>query len=154
MGRHKKPLPLHILHGTLRQDRANMDAPLPPVDIPACPPELDTVGQNEWVRITAHLYRLDMIAEIDLAVIAGYCHCFEQFIKSAEQLKKTGYLIKSPTGYPIINPIISINARARGDMLAFAKELGLTVIQRTKIKIDNKTKDISPLEKFIKKEGN
>ena len=153
MGRHKKPLPLHILHGTVRQDRINLHAPLPEINIPPCPPELDTTGQNEWSRITAHLYRLNMIAEIDLAVLAGYCHCFEQFIKTAEQIKKTGYLIKSPTGYPIINPIISINARARGDMLAFAKELGLTVIQRTKIKTDNNIKDISPMEKFLKKEG-
>lgn len=154
MGRHKKPLPLHLLHGTYREDRANLDAPIANTDIPDCPSELDTVGQAEWKRITVHLYRLNMIAEIDLAILAGYCHCFEQFIKTTDQIKKTGYLIKSPTGFPMINPIISINARARGDMLAFAKELGLSVIQRTKIKVEKEIKDISPLEKFIKRDKN
>lgn len=148
-GRKPKPLELKKLHGTVQPCRINHDAPTPDNEIPQCPEGLDKIGQDEWNRITQQLYDLKMIADIDLAVVFGYCHCWEQFIKTAVQLKKTGYLVKAPSGYPIINPLISINNESKRQMLKFAQELGLSVIQRTRIKVREKDNHDDVLESFL-----
>ena len=148
-GRKPKPLEIKKLHGTVQPCRINQDAPTPQLEIPECPEGLDKIGQDEWNRITTQLYELKMIADIDLAVVFGYCHCWEQFIKTAQQLKKTGYLVKAPSGYPIINPLISINNEAKRQMLKFAQELGLSVIQRSRIKVKGEERIKDALEDFL-----
>lgn len=150
-GRKPKPTSIKILHGS-QNCRINKDEPKPELTIPDCPDGLSEIGQQEWKRISTQLYELKMISNMDTAILLGYCHSFEQFIQSAESLKKTGYLIKAPSGYPIVNPLLSINNEAKRQMLKYAQELGLSVVQRTRIKIDpdKKVIDTDPLEKFLK----
>ena len=150
-GRPPVPTALRILHGNPSRRPLNEEEPKPETEIPECPDGLDKVGQDEWERITGHLYQLNMVADMDLAVLYGYCHSFEQFIKSATDLKKTGFLVKAPSGYPIVNPLLSINNKAKAMMLKFAQELGLSVVQRTKIKIEGNGKREDEFDSFLRK---
>lgn len=104
-----------------------------PVEIPPCPEDLDDTAKKEWNRITPMLYKLGMIADIDLAVLVGYCYSFSQFVETAKKIKSTGFLLKGSKGDPVKNPLLAINAEARRQMLKFAQELGLSIIQRARL---------------------
>ncbi len=151
-GRKPTPTALKRLHGNPGQRPLPVDEPKPQIEIPELPTEsgLGKIGEDEYQRITQHLYQLSMIADMDIAVVVGYCHSFEQFIISAEQLKKSGYLVKAPSGYPMVNPLISINNEAKRQMLKYAQELGLTVVQRARIRTPQVAIDIDPIDRFLK----
>lgn len=150
-GPKKKPAKLEILHGQPGKRPINDWELTVPIEIPPCPKDLDETAKKEWERVTPQLYRLGMIADIDLAVLAGYCHSFSQFVESAKKLKATGFLVKAPSGYPIVNPLLSINNEAKRQMLKYAQELGLSIIQRSRIKITGSGKEEDEFEKFLGK---
>lgn len=150
-GRKPHPTAIKKLKGNPGHRPLNELEPKPNLNIPESPDGLDKTGKQEWKRITKHLYDLNMIADMDLAVVFGYCHSFEQLIDSAMKLKKTGLLIKAPSGYPIVNPLLSINNEAKRQMLKYAQELGLSVVQRSRLKIEQKPKEIDPIEYYANK---
>ncbi|TAL59155.1 MAG: phage terminase small subunit P27 family [Bacteroidetes bacterium] len=146
-GRPPKPLQVKKLHGS-QKCRMNLDEPKALVCIPECPPGLGKYGRQEWGRITTELEKLQMVATIDSAVLYGYCHSWDQFIQTSLQMKDEGYIIKTVTGFMQINPLVRVNNEAKKYLLKFAQELGLSVIQRTRIKIPAPDKE-DEFETFI-----
>lgn len=146
-GRPPKPLQVKKLHGS-QKCRMNLDEPKALVCIPECPPGLGEYGVEEWKRITTELEKLQMVASIDAAVLYGYCHSWDQFVATSLQLASQGYVIKSPTEFLQINPLIRVNNEAKKYLLKFAQELGLSVMQRTRIKIPAPDKE-DEFETFI-----
>lgn len=150
-GRKPTPKSLRELRGN-PQNRPTDMIPSPKVIVPACPKDLDSVASKEWKRIAPLLVQNHLISDMDLAVLAGYCHSFSLWVQTLKKIKK-GLIIKSPSGYPIMNPYLSINNNAKTQMLKFAQELGISPVQRSRLKIDNPDRppDQDKMKKFIEK---
>jgi len=132
-GRPRKPLNLHILHGTLRKHRANMDEPQPAPSVPEPPSHLQGVALEEWNRAAPLLAQLKVLSELDRAALASYCWSYAQWVNASEELQK-GLICKAPSGYPILSPHWSIATRAVEMMRTAMNELGLSPASRTRIR--------------------
>jgi P27 family predicted phage terminase small subunit len=67
------------------------------------------------LRITTHL---------DRAALAGYCVAYALWIEAIEATQKYGAMVKSPSGYPMQSPYVSIANRQTEIMMRIASEFG------------------------------
>lgn len=106
----------------------------------------DPAAQAEWGRITSLLTQLNMITELDLAIVAGYCHSFAIWKQANDEVAVKGLFINGN-----MNPAFRVVNDAKAQMLKFAQELGLSPVQRTRIRMGapGKKKD-NPFRKYIK----
>lgn len=48
---------------------------------PPCPDWLDANAKSEWARIIPLMNAQGTLAQIDMAIIAGYCNCYSKAVK-------------------------------------------------------------------------
>jgi P27 family predicted phage terminase small subunit len=132
-GRRPKPTRLKMLTGNPGKRRLNEDEPRPDANIPECPPELGSVARTEWNRLVDELAALRMLTNLDRAALAAYCGAYALWAEATVQLEKYGAMIKSPTGFPIQSPYLSIVNRQAEIMMRIASEFGFTPASRSRI---------------------
>lgn len=90
---------------------------------PKCPDWLNAMAQQEWARVIPLMDAQGTLAQIDMAIIAGYCHCYSMAVKyrssrvMAEQNLAVKYLTR---------------------MHGFASCLGLSPSDRARLSIPGK----------------
>jgi len=89
----------------------NAHEPRPEPVVPECPPELSPGAQREWARLTGELSKLNLITNLDRGALATYCGAYALWAEATEAIQKFGAMVKSPTGYPMQSPYISIANR-------------------------------------------
>ena len=107
-GRRPKPTKLKLLQGTQRSDRINRQEPEPKPEIPNCPKHIQGESRREWKRITKELGAVGLVTRVDRAAIAAYCEAYGRWSEAVSKLHEKGLLVKAPSGYPILNPYLSI----------------------------------------------
>jgi P27 family predicted phage terminase small subunit len=132
-GRRPKPTRLKLLMGNPGKRPINMDEPKPEFAIPDCPSELGPVAQTEWHRLAAELGKLRILTHLDRAALAAYCGAYALWAEATENIQKFGTMVKSPTGYPIQSPYVSIANRQAEIMMRIASEFGFTPASRSRI---------------------
>jgi P27 family predicted phage terminase small subunit len=132
-GRRPKPTRLKMLTGNPGKRRLNEDEPRPDPNIPECPSELGPVARTEWDRLVDELAVLRMLTNLDRAALAAYCGAYALWAEATVQLQKYGAMIKSPTGFPIQSPYLSIVNRQAEIMMRIASEFGFTPASRSRI---------------------
>ena len=132
-GRRPKPTRLKMLTGNPGKRRLNEDEPRPDANIPECPPELGPVARTEWDRLVDELAVLRMLTNLDRAALAAYCGAYALWADATVQIEKYGAMIKSPTGFPIQSPYLSIVNRQAEIMMRIASEFGFTPASRSRI---------------------
>jgi P27 family predicted phage terminase small subunit len=132
-GRRPKPTRLKVLTGNPGKRPLNMDEPRPERAIPECPPELGPVAQREWSRLVGELTALGLLTNLDRAALAAYCFAYGLWAEATEAIQKYGAMVKSPTGYPIQSPYVSIANRQTEIMMRIASEFGFTPASRSRI---------------------
>jgi P27 family predicted phage terminase small subunit len=110
-----------------------MDEPKPEPNVPDCPPELGPVARAEWDRLAAELGKLRMLTQLDRAALAAYCGAYALWAEATENIQKFGTMVKSPSGYPIQSPYVSIANRQAEIMLRVASEFGFTPASRSRV---------------------
>lgn len=111
----------------------NQDEPTPEPRVPDCPPELSAAAQREWQRLTGELAKLRVLTALDRAALAAYCAAYALWAEATEAIGKYGVMIKSPTGFPIQSPYLSIANRQAEIMMRIASEFGFTPASRGRI---------------------
>jgi P27 family predicted phage terminase small subunit len=137
-GRRPKPTRLKLLTGNPGKRPINMNEPKPEIAIPDCPPELGPVAQTEWHRLAAELGKLRILTHLDRAALAAYCGAYALWAEATENIQKFGTMVKSPTGYPIQSPYVSIANRQAEIMMRIASEFGFTPASRSRISAPTK----------------
>lgn len=132
-GRRPKPTRVKILTGNPGKHRLNMHEPQPEPAVPDCPTELGLVARREWERMTTELSKLRIITALDRAALAAYCNAYALWAEAAEAIQKYGTMVKSPSGYPIQSPYVSIANRQAEIMMRIASEFGFTPASRSRI---------------------
>ena len=106
--------------------RINDDEPEIVGNFPARPVGLGKVAVSEYNRIKKQLIACPYVTTLDRGVLVAYCTAWEVFVESYKKLKKFGYLIITKKGNLVQNPALSVNNRAKADMVKYAAELGFT----------------------------
>jgi P27 family predicted phage terminase small subunit len=134
-GRRPKPTRMKALTGNPGKRPLNTHEPRPIPVVPDCPPELGPAAQREWTRLVGELSSLNMITKLDRAALATYCGAYALWAEATEAIQKFGAMVKSPSGYPMQSPYISIANRQAEIMMRIASEFGFTPASRSRISI-------------------
>lgn len=148
-GRRPKPTKLKLLQGTQRSDRINRQEPDPKPEIPNCPAHIQGEARREWRRITKELGAVGLVTRVDRAAIAAYCEAYGRWTEAVSKLHEKGLLVKAPSGYPILNPYLSIINAALDQMRKFLTEFGMTPSSRTRIHIARKNEEENDAARFF-----
>jgi P27 family predicted phage terminase small subunit len=101
--------------------------------IPAPPKWLEGEGRKEYRRVARLLVDLRVLTEADAVALAAYAQQYQRWVDAEEQVRKLGMLIKSPNGFPIYNPYLSIANQALKTMRQFMQDFGMTPASRSRI---------------------
>lgn len=132
-GRRPKPTRIKLLTGNPGRRPFNPDEPKSEVSVPECPVELGPVARKEWDRMTGELGPLRILTNLDRAALAAYCGAYAMWAEATEAIQKYGSMVKSPSGYPVQSPYVSIANRQTEIMMRIASEFGLTPASRSRI---------------------
>lgn len=132
-GRRPKPTRMKLLTGNPGKRPMNKDEPMPEATIPECPAALGPVARQEWDRLAGELGKLKLLTNLDRAALAAYCGAYALWAESTEAIQKYGTMVKSPSGYPIQSPYVSIANRQAEIMMRIASEFGFTPASRSRI---------------------
>jgi P27 family predicted phage terminase small subunit len=137
-GRRPKPTRMKMLTGNPGKRPMNQHEPNPEAVIPDCPAELGPVARQEWDRLASELGKLKLLTNLDRAALAAYCGAYALWAESTEAIQKYGTMVKSPSGYPIQSPYVSIANRQAEIMMRIASEFGFTPASRSRISTPGK----------------
>jgi P27 family predicted phage terminase small subunit len=132
-GRKPKPTRMKVVQGTFRQDRTTLNEPKPKNQLPPCPDFLEGRARQEYFRIGRKLERIGVLTEVDELALVSLCQSWAEYIEATEQARKTGMLVKSPSGYPIVNPYVTLANQALKRVRSFLTEFGMTPGSRSRI---------------------
>jgi P27 family predicted phage terminase small subunit len=124
---------MKVLTGNPGKRPLNMNEPHPEPVIPECPAELGPRARAEWDRLSQQLGSLRLLTDLDRAALAAYCAAYALWAEATEAIQKYGAMVKSPTGYPIQSPYVSIANRQAEIMMRIASEFGFTPASRSRI---------------------
>jgi P27 family predicted phage terminase small subunit len=149
-GRRPKPTALKKLQGNPGKRKLNPDEPAPPAGIPECPDYLDVLARREWKRVSALLAASGILTEIDGTALAAYCQAYSHWLDAEGQVRKLGTIVKTPSGYPILNPHVVLAKQAMQQMHKFLVEFGMTPSSRSRLRIEKPAPE-DPLDAFLKR---
>jgi P27 family predicted phage terminase small subunit len=124
---------MKVLTGNPGKRALNEHEPQPEPSIPDCPPQLGPVAREEWDRLIGELASLRMVTALDRSALAAYCNAYGLWAEATEAIQKYGTMVKSPTGYPMQSPYVSIANRQAEIMMRIASEFGFTPASRSRI---------------------
>jgi len=133
VGRKPKPTALKVIQGTYRPDRANPNEPKPRVVIPPCPKFLQGDARKQYRKTAKKLARIGLITELDDMALAMLCQGWAEYLEATEQVKKSGLLVKSPNGFPVLNPYLIAANQALKKVRSLLAEFGMTPGSRSRI---------------------
>src|SRR5262245_33058916 len=107
-GRRPKPTHLKLLQGNPGKRPLNADEPQPAIEIPVAPDHLSEAAKGEWLSMGEKLQKLGLLTSIDRAAFAAYCVVWARWVEAEEALKKTGPVVRSPSGYPMLSPYYTV----------------------------------------------
>lgn len=158
----KKPAELEALHGNPGHRRINEKIQFEQKEIPKAPPWLDGVAKKEWKRLAPKIFKVGLLTDADVAVFAAYCDSYSQWVHAVKAIqastpdKKTppSLTFETDKGYKQQIPEIGIANNAKKQMLAFAREFGLTPSSRLdKIDAVKTENDTVSIMDFIKRKS-
>ena len=131
-GRKPKPTALKILQGNPGRRPLNAAEPKFPALESDCPEHLGPIAAKEWARIR-ELFT-NIFTEADRAALSAYCVCYGRWVEAEDHVRATGMMVKSPSGYPMQNPWLSIANKAFQQMNKMMPEFGMTPSSRSRVK--------------------
>jgi len=114
-----------------------------------CPKWLSEEAREEWRYIVRHLKKAGLITRLDRGALIAYCTAVADLQWAHEAIRKHGYTYTTETGYDRPRPEFQILQAARNTIRAFATELGLSPLARTKIQLAEQPKNEGKATAFL-----
>ena len=140
-GRKPKPTNLKLIQGTYRPDRANPSEPKPRAVIPPCPKFLQGEAKKQYQKTAKKLARIGLMTELDDLALSMLCQTWQEYLEATEQVKKSGILLKSPNGFPVLNPYLTVANQALKKVRSLLAEFGMTPGSRSRIHAASTSED-------------
>ena len=147
-GRKKKPTELKIIQGTFRKDRANLREPKVKGVLSAEPPAHLTDEQKEIWRYALERAPYGLLKPLDLSVMEIWVVAYSLYKDAAIKVRESGQVVRSPSGYPIVNPYLGNLNKQSVIMLKAASEMGFTPSSRSRIVIGDEITIDDPWAEF------
>lgn len=93
----------------------------------------------EWDRLAGELGKLRILTVLDRAALAAYCGAYALWAEATGAIQKYGTMVKSPSGYPMQLPYVSIANRQAEILMRIASEFGFTPESRSRISTPSKS---------------
>lgn len=104
----------------------------------------DNVAKKEFERIVKEFDKVEIVGNLDINNIGGYCNAFSDYVETTKLLKKSSKIVKktSAQGYEMDapNPLIKLQKEYAKEMREFARTCGLTIDSRLKVAVVQTTK--------------
>ena len=158
--RGRKPTPTHLklVKGNPGKRPVKRDDVQPDLALPMVPPHLSDEAKVEWGRMSEKLYRLGLLTELDVAMLAGYCQAYGRWVqaeralaKLAEQDEQTSALmVKTTNGNAVQNPLVGTANKALELMNKFAIEFGMSPSSRVRLSANGEqATPTNPTQKYF-----
>jgi P27 family predicted phage terminase small subunit len=147
-GRRPKPTHLKLLQGNPGKRALNPNEPKPDLEMPTVPEHLSDAAKAEWTRMGEQLHRLGLLTSIDRPAFAAYCVIYARWVEAEEALKKSGPVVRSPSGYPMLSPFYTIANQSLSQMRTYLTEFGMTPSSRSRTSVRS-GENADPLEDFL-----
>lgn len=131
-GRKRIPTFMKIVNGNPGKRALNKDEPKVSDITTAAPKHLSEVAKAEWARMV-RLLGCGVLKATDQAALAMYCQAYGRWVEAEIHILEHGTVVKSPNGYPIQNPYLSVANKAMEQMLKLLPGMGLTPADRSRI---------------------
>jgi len=93
----------------------------PPAVTP--PGHLDDQARAKWGEVWPILAQRETIDQGLLDALAGYCLAYSRWTAAEAKVNELGPVVKSPAGFAVVNPYVTIAEKASRQMRQFAAEL-------------------------------
>jgi P27 family predicted phage terminase small subunit len=147
-GRRPKPTHLKLLQGNPGKRPINRQEPKPEMEMPGVPEHLSEAAKAEWTRMGEQLHRLGLLTSIDRSAFAAYCVIYARWVDAEEALKKSGPVVRSPSGYPMLSPYYTVANQSLSQMRTYLTEFGMTPSSRSRTSVRG-DEAADPLEEFL-----
>lgn len=132
-GRRPHPTAVKKAAGNPGHKRLNKFEAQPAIALPQCPKHLDKVAREEWDRIAPELFANRLVSEVDRAALANYCIAWSHWVAAELELQGQDFVIETPNGSRVQNPLVAIAYRLSEQIRKFAIEFGMTPASRSKV---------------------
>jgi P27 family predicted phage terminase small subunit len=113
----------------------------------ACPDYLSDRAKAEWARVYPLLRQAGVMTAAFMGALAAYCHYYSQWAEAVGNIK--GLLVKfEQDGEPVKSTYIDIARDASKECRAWAIELGLTAVSKTRASSTATKKKENRFDKF------
>ncbi len=90
------------------------------------------------------LFEAGLLSEIDGPALTIYCLTWARMVDAEEKLRQFGAVIKSPNGYLVQSPYLSIATKATEQLMRIMSEFGMTPSSRSRIHVSGQAGGGSP----------
>lgn len=139
-GRKPKPTALKLVTGNpgkralpKREAKVELSEATPPAF-------LNDDAKVEWGRVCSVLYAAGLMTELDRAALAAYCQSYGVWAQAERAIAKlqangelNGLLMKTTNGNVIQHALIGVANKARGDVVKYSAEFGMTPSARSRV---------------------
>lgn len=91
------------------------------------------LAMAEWSRLAPMLRQSGHVGEADRAALIAMCLEWSRYVEATKKVRELGMVVKAPSGYPIVNPYLSIATKALAGCNKLWPELGLTPSSRSRV---------------------
>ena len=128
-----KPSAQEIFEGMPGKRGLNPHEPKPAGREPKIPKYLDAKGRKHWRELAPILSSMRVLTEADGQALGLLCQKMADHEDLVENLRKTGWLVKNPSGAVHPNPLAAQTAQTSREILLLLREFGLTPSARTRV---------------------
>ena len=130
----KTPTKIKKLQGTFRE-RESLDNEMNPESIselPEPPIKLNKYAENEWMKQTGQLSKLNMLCEMDMSLLLAYCLEVGKYFEIQERIK-SNITFTTPNGHIQVLPEVTEANKALQNIIKMSSLFGFNPAARTKI---------------------
>jgi P27 family predicted phage terminase small subunit len=128
-----------VQENQLKLSRKNLES--------GAPEWLSDIAAVEYNRVVYEAGKINLLDNLDLAVLAIYADNYSTYIESAEAIQESGTVTMGKFG-PAASPYIMIRDKAATQILKCSAKLGLATTDRLKLIVP--TKEEKSVNKFLK----
>ena len=120
--------------------------PRPAENEPRMPVYLTPSARREWRRLVPVLARMRVLTEADGHALAMLAEAWAKKVELTKRVDKIGPVIKTPSGYVQVNPLVSMIREQDQKLITLLREFGLTPAARVRLQTVDQGDKQDPLE--------
>ena len=132
-----KPTVVKVLQGNPVKRALPKGEPMPATAdrVPSAPRWLSEEARAEWKRLAPRLHAVGLLTEVDTQALGLLCESFAQYVAAKAIVDREGLLLMSDKGNAYQHPAAGLMTQARGELMKWAREFGMTPAARSRISV-------------------